>query len=72
MAEPIEFKTEIKENMIKLPDYLKTMNLKNVRVIILKDDRDEALKKKLPEGFYDPLRAPTYRIIGKRDEIYER
>jgi uncharacterized protein YuzE len=25
----------------------------------------------LPDGFYDPLQAPTRLIIAKRDEIYD-
>jgi hypothetical protein len=70
--QPIEFRTEIKENVIQLPDYLKKMNLKNVRVIILSDDKSDASKKCLPEGFYRPLQTSSYRNIAKREEVYER
>ncbi|MDM8523971.1 hypothetical protein QUF80_11440 [Desulfococcaceae bacterium HSG8] len=68
----IEFETEIKKNIIQLPEHLKNLNHKHVKVIILEDMHGNAYKKKLPPGFYKPLHTESYRIIGKREEIYER
>jgi hypothetical protein len=72
MTDTIEFTAEIKGDMIKLPDHLKKMGLRNVRVVIFKEEREQARKKKLPDGFYSPLLTPSYQIIGKRDELYDR
>lgn len=72
MSKPIEFKTEVHDNMIKLPDFLKRMNLKQVKVVLFKDDQENLCKKNLTEGFYKPLHTQSYRIISKRDEIYDR
>jgi hypothetical protein len=68
----IEFRTEIRENIIRLPDNLKDLNHKFVRVIIFDYDPDNITEKKLPEGFYNPLHTQSYWVIGKREEIYER
>jgi hypothetical protein len=70
--EQIEFRTEIRENIIRLPGNLKNLNHKYVRVIIFEYERDDITAKKLPEGFYNPLHTQSYRVIGKREEIYER
>lgn len=68
----IEFKTRIRENIIVLPDHLKSLNYKHVRVIISEDLADDASEKKLPPGFYHPLYTESYQVIGKREDIYER
>ncbi len=70
--QPIEFETEIRDNFIKLPDHLKNLNHKHVKVVIFEDTPGDAPKQILPKGFYNPLHAQTYQIIGKRKEIYER
>jgi hypothetical protein len=68
----IEFETEIRGNIIRLPDHLKRLNYKHVKVIISETVRESALKRTLPPGFYDPLHAASYRNIAKREEIHER
>ncbi|MFH0725547.1 MAG: hypothetical protein V2B19_04220 [Pseudomonadota bacterium] len=68
----IEFRTEIRENIIRLPDNLKNLNHKYVRVILFEYNREDIPARKLPEGFYTPLHTQSYRVIGKREEIYER
>jgi hypothetical protein len=70
--EQIEFRTEIRENIIRLPENLKNLNHKYVRVIIFEHNGEDILGKKLPEGFYNPLHTESYRVIGKREEIYDR
>ncbi len=70
--ESIEFETEVRENHIKLPDHFKNLNLKHVRVVIFEATSGHTHKRILPKGFYNPLHAPTYRMIGKREEIHER
>ncbi len=67
----MEFEAVINDNSINLPGHLKNLNHKRVRVIIMHDDSGPR-GKKLPRGFYNPLHASTYRVIGNREEIYER
>lgn len=69
----IEFETEIRENIIQLPDHLKRLNHKHVKVTISEAIPDPAGQKKpLPPGFYEPLHAESYRKIARREEMYER
>ncbi len=67
----IEFDAKIKGNIILLPDHLKNITNKHVKVIISEDLEDDATRKKLPSGFYNPLLTESYKVIGKREETYE-
>lgn len=66
----IAFRTEIRENIIRLPGNLKYLNHQYVRAILFEHDREDIPARKLPEGFYNPLRTQRYRLIGKREVIY--
>ncbi|MCK4277650.1 MAG: hypothetical protein KAW82_00470 [Desulfurellaceae bacterium] len=56
-----------KKLILHLPDTLSG----EVEVIILTKKKGETIRK-LPGGFYSPLKVDSYDRIAKRNEIYER
>ncbi|MEI6057173.1 MAG: hypothetical protein WCR55_14085 [Lentisphaerota bacterium] len=70
----IEFETDIKDSIIRIPQRFKSFGSKHVKVILLSQDNKHKnidTRNKLPEVFLMPLTVKTH-IDFIRNDIYER
>ena len=67
----IEFKTKIKDGIIKVPNEYIDKLKENVKVIVLKDDKEVGEKVGMIDHlFISPLKVDNFRPLS-RGEIYE-
>ncbi len=67
----IEFKTKIKNGIIKIPNEYIDMLKENVKVIVLKDEKVEVGKVDMIDHLFNsPFKVDNFRPLS-REEIYE-
>lgn len=71
MMHAIEFQTHIKNGIIEVPEPYKEMEWKNVKVIILAEEKRETSSDIIEELLNSPIRMPDFSPLN-RNEIHER
>jgi hypothetical protein len=65
----IEFEANINDGFIKIPQKMKSLKGKHVKIIVLYDEEECSQKTKLPQIFYTPKIKPQYEPFI-REDIY--
>lgn len=67
----VEFRTKVKNGVIKIPEkYMKKLKY-SVKVILLTEDTDDTTCDMIENLLKSPLKIPDFRPF-KREEIYDR
>ena len=65
----VEFEANVEGGMIKIPRKYTQLENKHMKVLLFETG---VTNHTLPESFFEPIIIPSYNLIAKRDEIYER
>ena len=67
----VEFRTKIKNGVIKIPEKYRTKMKYNVQVILMTEDTADTTSDMIEKLLESPLKLPNFRPF-KREEMYDR